>query len=286
MEVTMLPELMAIGAAICFAASGIFIKKGLERSNAYSGVLISLCVNVLVLWAVLLLIIPLSSLLSTAVIVFVIAGFLAPGLTRLLRFESISKIGVARTAHINATTPLYATLLAVIFLGEKLTVPIIAGTFLIVTGTIAISKTGKLRKRHMLFAVCASFLAGVSIPIRKYGLTIADYPLIVAAVTALTALMVMLVFGFVSKKFKLPDIKNKSTKLFATSGLITSLGFMLNYTALSRGTVVTIAPILLTSPLFSLLFARIFLNQLENINAKTLIGTAITLTGVASIVLF
>ncbi len=284
-----LPEILAICAAICFAASSIFIKKGLANSDTHTGVIVSLGVNVIVLWFVLILTTPFSLLLDSAIFIFIAAGFLAPGIARLLRFESFDRLGVAKTAPISATTPLYATALAVIFLGEKVTVPIAIGIALIIIGTIVISRYGKLTKEDLVFAVGASLLAGVSTPIRKYGLTMLDYPLIVAAVTALTAFTVVLAYVAIKgniRNVKKIDVKNSSVRLFAASGLITSLAFVLNFTALSEGNVVTVAPLLQTMPLFSLLFTHMFLQHLEKVGAKIWLGTVIIVSGVLVLTMF
>lgn len=284
-----LAEFLAVGAAVCFAASSIFIKKGLEHSDTNTGVMVSLTVNVLVLWLVLVFTTPLSLLLNTTIFIFVIAGFLAPGIARMLRFESLDKIGVSRTAPITATTPLYSTALAVIFLGEKLTLPIALGMLLIIFGTIIISKSGKLNKGDLVFALLASLLAGISTPIRKYGLTLFDYPIIVAAVTATTAFTVA--FAYISatgnfKKIRNVDIKNNGTRMFAASGMLTSLAFILNFSALSKGNVVTVAPLLQTMPLFSLVFAHIFLTNAEQVTLKIWIGTLIVISGVLVLTFF
>lgn len=278
-----LAEFLAIGAAICFAGSSIFIKKGLEHSDTQTGVIVSLTVNVLVLWCILFITTPLTILLNTALLVFVAAAFLAPGIARLLRFESLDKIGVSRTAPITATTPLYATALAVIFLGEKLTLPIAVGMLLIITGTIVISKSGKLNKEDLIFALAASLLAGISTPIRKFGLTMFDYPIAVAAVTAVTAFTVAFVYISIKGNFhkiRNVDIHNKGTRLFAYSGMLTSIAFILNFSALSRGNVVVVAPLLQTMPIFSLLFAHMFLSHTEKVTLKIWIGTLIVISGV------
>ena len=43
-------------------------------------------------------------------------------------------LGVAITDPIRATTPLFSATMAIIFLGEKITLPIIVATFMIIDG--------------------------------------------------------------------------------------------------------------------------------------------------------
>jgi len=83
-------------------------KKGLRYSNPATAVISSLLINIIFLWAVALLIVPLSSIYNSAILIFVLVGFFQPGLTRLLTYKGIDALGVAVTDPIRATTPVSA----------------------------------------------------------------------------------------------------------------------------------------------------------------------------------
>src|ERR1700756_2879305 len=113
------PELYALANAFLFAFHNMLAKKGLRYSNPATAVISSLMINIIFLWAVALLIVPLSSINNSSILIFVLVGFFQPGLTRLLTYKGIDALGVAVTDPIRATTPVFSAAMAIIFLGEK-----------------------------------------------------------------------------------------------------------------------------------------------------------------------
>lgn len=67
---------------------------------------------------------------------------------------------------------------------------------------------------------------------------------------------------------------------FSGAGVFSSMGVTLMFTALSRGEVVILSPILATNPLFTLLFAAVFLRGVERITRRHVLGTALVVAGV------
>ena len=97
---------------------------------------------------------PLSSLTSASVLIFAAVGLFQPGLTRLLSYKGIDALGVAITDLIRATTPLFSAMMVIMFLGEKLTLPIMVATLMIIAGIILLS----WRKGSMKLTGAAVFL--------------------------------------------------------------------------------------------------------------------------------
>ena len=112
-------EFYALGNAFLFALHNLFVKKALRYSNPATAVICSLLMNIVFLWGVSVLFVPLSSLTSASILIFVIVGLFQPGLTRLLTYKGIDALGVAITDPIRATTPLFSAMMAIIFLGEE-----------------------------------------------------------------------------------------------------------------------------------------------------------------------
>ncbi len=101
---------------------------------------------------------------------------------RLLAYTGVEKIGASRSAALQSVSPLVSAAIAIAFLGEPTTLPIILGTVLIVVGIILISwrperQLGGFRPWHLLLPVGAAFLTGINHPIRRYVLTMANEPL-------------------------------------------------------------------------------------------------------------
>src|SRR3990167_7150333 len=141
-------------------------KKGLRYSNPVTAVIISLAINVIVLWGVSVIYVPLDSLTRAVILIFVLVGLFQPGLTRFLTYKGIEHLGIAITDPIRASTPLFSALFAILLLGEAMTVPIFFATIVIIAGITLLSHRGgslqKIRFRYILYPLSASLLAGVS----------------------------------------------------------------------------------------------------------------------------
>ncbi len=73
---------------------------------------------------------------------------------------------------------------------------------------------------------------------------------------------------------------------FVGAGVFSSTGVVLMFTALSKGKVVILSPILATNPLFTLLFAAVFLRGVEQITKRHALGTALVVAGVVVLSVF
>jgi len=158
-------EFYALANAFLFALHNLFAKKAVRYSNPATAVISSLLINIIFLWSVSILFVPLSSLSSTSILIFVVVGFFQPGLTRLLSYKGIDALGVAITDPIRATTPLFSAAMAIVFLGEKITLPIIIATLMIIAGIILLSwRSGSVKLAgsavFLWYPIAASALAG------------------------------------------------------------------------------------------------------------------------------
>ena len=76
----------------------------------------------------------------TVVGIFAVVGLFNFILGRYMNFLSISHLGVVRATPIAATTPLFAAVLAMIFLGESVNALTILGTAFVMTGVFLVLK--------------------------------------------------------------------------------------------------------------------------------------------------
>ena len=82
------------------------------------------------------------------------------------------------------------------------------------------------------------------------------------------------------------DHFRRGTLFFAAGGVFSAMGVLLMFFALGRGQVVVISPVLATNPLFTLLFASIFLRGMERITPRIVLGALLVVSGVAVLSLF
>ncbi|MBI2369625.1 MAG: DMT family transporter [Deltaproteobacteria bacterium] len=284
-------ELLALLSALTYAVSDVLVRYGIRGSTPWTAVLISIAINVLALGTATLLAHPLGLLQHWAILFFVSAGLFTPGGARILFYTGIARVGVAIASPLRESTPLFSALLAVVLLGETLTVPIISGTLLILSGIYTLGALGSVqpsfRKRDLLYPLGAAGLSAISYVLRRAGLLHLNAPLLGAAVSSLTALVALGLFTRVvpSSRDRIV-VSPRAVVAFILSGLCTSLAVFLNFSALSRGQVVVVVPLMSTAPLFALLFSALFLRRLEAIMPRTIVGAILLLSGAVLLTVF
>ena len=285
-------EFFALGSSFLFALHNLFTKKALRYSNPATAVISSLLINIVFLWSVSIIFLPLSSLASSALLIFVAVGFFQPGLTRLLTYKGIDALGVAITDPIRATTPLFSAAMAIIFLGERITLPIIIATFMIIAGITLLSwRQGSMKLTgsavFLWYPIIASALAGATQVARKFGLASVPHPFLAAAVTATSSFVVsVLTMWYVEKTQETWKMNRQCFWWFLAAGVTVSLSMVCIYYALDRGKVSAVIPVSSTGPFFSLILTAIFLRDVERVTSRIVLSAAMIVGGVLLITLW
>lgn len=239
-------------------------------------------VGVAGLWLAVFLLTPEDVVMSRAIPFFVLSGLVGTVGGRFTRFIGIEKVGASVSASINNLNPFISSALAILLLGEQVTLAIIAGTFIIVIGTIFLSLSGQqigFRPRHLIYPFMAATFFGVSAIIRKLGLSETG-PIFGAAVNMTTALIVFTSFLVVSGRAHAMRCHGRSLWYFAAAGVAENAGVCLVIVALSLGQVSLVAPLAGTAPLFVLPMTYLFLRGVESLTWKIVIGSLLIVAGV------
>jgi len=136
---------LALVASFCFAAAMILINRGVLVLDYFRGLLTNLGVNALFLWFYLLCVGSGHEILAAANLIFVLVGVFVPGVARFFIFKGMERLGASITACLTNSTPLFATLFAVVFLRERPTATNLLGTFAIVCGIVACRPSARSR---------------------------------------------------------------------------------------------------------------------------------------------
>lgn len=285
----LLPQLLALAASLCFAACFVAAGRGLQYANPVAVTLIALVIQM----AALALIAPFvegrPAVAGLAVLLFVVVGVLM-AVIRVFSFTGVAKIGAARASSLRATFPLFSVFIAITLLGESATLGVLLGTILVVLGIFLISwqparAQSDARAWHVLIPLFAAFLAGVVHPIRRYALTLSNYPIWFAALVGLVALIALLAC--------LPLLSSEQKPAWQTSGLVPVIaagvfqtaGFLLVNIALGVGLVVHVVPIVAAFPVWVLVGTVVFAGDVEKVNRRTVVGTGLTVAGTIAIIL-
>lgn len=280
-------QLIALAAALSYAVSGIAAKRGLRYSTPLTVTLVSVTIHAVCLWGALLLTGGVPSVSWWVLFLFALTGTLQP-IIRLFTYAAIHHIGASRGTTLRGAHPLFSTTLAIIFLGEQATLPIVAGTTLIVAGIALISWQTEAQRAtfswsHVGYPLGAAFLAGISHPLRRYALSLANEPLYLAAVIGIVALPWLASYVFLPTTGQQPVWNRQSMGAFIVAGVFETLGILLVIIALSVGQVVIVSPIVATSPLWILLGTWLFLRGIERLTLRTSIGALCVVSGTIAI---
>jgi drug/metabolite transporter, DME family len=273
---------LALVGALCAASATIFIRHGLRDANPYTGVWINLLVGTVGLWSAVLLMGPLESVDAKGVAYFAAAGLVGTLSGRLLRFVSIEKVGASVSTAVINLSPFISSGLAILLLGEHMTLPILAGTVVIVLGTILLSTTGRqmgFRPIQLAFPFLSASCFGVVAILRKLGLSQTG-PVFGFAVNVATGLLIFTVFLTVSGNRQAMVCKGRSLAHFIAAGVAENTGVFLGVVALKLGTVSVVAPLSGVSPIFVLLLSFLFLRGIERLTARVVVGTVLIVLGV------
>jgi drug/metabolite transporter (DMT)-like permease len=281
-------EYFSFQSALLFSITHILIRRGLVHSNALTGSVISLGTSAVIFCLLLVVLVPLSALRNPGIGYFIAGGVFAPAIGQTLGYIGMERIGVARAASIVNTSPIFSSILAVLFLGELWLFQNIVGTCLVILGVVILT-SGKSadrhwRKRDLVYPVLAAMVFGISTNLRKAGLTVVPEPLLAAAVTVATAFCALLIIVRLRGGMKALRFNPDSSRWLFGAALVNSGAILSFFAALNVGQIVRVEPVVACNPLLTLLWTGIFLRKLETLSGHIIAGALVTVAGTVLVV--
>ena len=281
----MMPQtlhLLALGGALFSGLATIWIRHGLRGSDPYTGFFVNVVVGTVSLWTAVIVTGGLGHVSPRGALFFMCAGLIGTVGGRLLRFVSIEKVGASIAAALINLNPFVSTALAIVLLGESITVPIVIGTAVIVAGTTLLSLGGKrlgFRLSLLTLPILSAVCFGVVAVLRKLGLS--DTSAVVgSAINVTTALVAYSAFLIASGRVGVMVCRGRSLAYFAAAGLAENVGVFMNVVALGMGRVSVVTPLYGTAPIFVLILAPLFLRDVERLTTRVVVGTLLIVSGV------
>lgn len=274
--------LLALLSAFFNASATILIRQGLQDSNPHTGFWINLVVGVAGLWLAVWILTPGDAFAIGALPYFIAAGLLGTVGGRFTRFLAIDKVGASVAAPIINLNPFISAGLAIALLGERVTLPILAGTVIIVAGTILLSLSRRqvgFQLRHLVYPFTAASCFGAVAIIRKLGLSETG-PIFGSAVNMTTALIAFTLLLWASGNRQAMHCRGPSLWYFIGAGIAENTGVCLLIVALSLGQVSLVVPLAGTAPLFVLPMTWLFLRHVEKLTWRIVVGSILIVAGV------
>ena len=276
------PHLLALSSALCAASATMLIHRGLRGSSFYAGAWINVVVGTIAAWTAALLLVRIDAFPWQAVPYFALSGLIGTTGGRLFRVLAIQKVGAPVASAVNNMTPLVASGLAILLLGERVTLPILGGTLVIVAGTILLSLSGRLvgfRARDLLYPFIGASCFGIVQILRKLGLASAG-PLLGATINVTAALIATTAFVAASGNLGSLRCGRRSLLYFIGGGIAENGGVFLLLLALGFGDVSVVIPLAGTAPLFVLGLAYLIPSERSKLGWRVVTGVALIVLGV------
>jgi len=275
---------LALLASAFLGTAVVIANVGLRYLDPARGALVSIPSTTLLFWLLALFLFHGEGWNATAFAIFAAVGLIFPALVTFLNFASNRLTGPTVAGTISSTTPLFAVLGAMLFLGEPLKPAAAAGTAGIVLGMIALTARGAHRPRAWAAWVILLPLAGAAIrggaqAAVKGGLALWPDPF-VAALVGYTVSCATIFGGnraFVPRSGA--PLDRRGILWFIAVGICNGLGVLAMYAALNGGRVSVVSPLVATYPLFTLALSALFLQE-EKFGPRVLLGVALTVAGV------
>ena len=215
---------------------------------------------------------------------FAVIGLLFPAAVALLNFESNRLMGPNIAGAVSGLAPLFAVLLAVMLLGEHLRFWQLSGIAAIVAGVV-LMYTGQCQaftvRRLWLLALPlgASAIRGFIQPLVKLGLERWHNPIAAVVIGYTVSSAVLILAALVSGRTPEQSFNRRGALWFAAVGLCNGSAVLSMYSALGRGPVSLVSPLIATYPLVTLLLSVRFLKR-ERVDARLAAAVAVTVGGV------
>jgi len=279
----------AIVAGLFWGTSPVLVKRGLVHADVSAATLyqqatifITLIVAALFegeLFA--------GKISLVAIVVFAGTGIVGAYLGRTLFVKTVDQIGASRAQSLNNSSPLITVLLAALFLGEPLTLAVLIGVVLIISGVFFIAEPedqaagGGGKKILTVTSIMATVCYGIVPVLKKFGTENGGTPVMGALVMHATGLLLLVTLGSLLKiEFKAERIGTSSVVCFVSAGFLYAIGSIMTLKALTYAPASVAAPVWSAQPIVSFFLAKTTLKGIEAVHWRDGVAAVLVVVGV------
>jgi drug/metabolite transporter (DMT)-like permease len=212
---------------------------------------------------------------------FLLAGLLSPGAAQILVTIAIRDSGSSRVSMVFGTAPLVSVTIALIFLNEPASAPLIAGAVLVVAGGILLARERDrpehLNRIGLVFAFAGATLFAIRDNlVRHLAVGSTSVPPAVAAAAALLGGTVLIAV------WARQGIGRRWLR-FVPAGVLFGASYVTLFEAYYRGRVTVVAPLVAIESLAGVALSALLLRDSELVGKQLLVGAALIVAGGALI---
>lgn len=299
-------EIVALFSASCFAAANVTIVRGTGGRSADNGAFLSILLTAALAGVAMLLFHPPQghhAVNLRGALWFSLSGVLTIFVGRVFLYASVQYLGAVRASAVKRLNPVFSVILAVLFMGESIDLPMLAGMLLIFAsfgllamqawrarpassdadarGTLrSLANLGYLYGPVSALAYATGYLA------RKSGLIAMPDPnfgTLIGAVAGALTFLVAAVF--------LDSYRNAVRSTFSgfngwlwLAGIMSSMGQILSFVALNYSTISRVALITSMEVVVTMLLSMWLLRSHERMSRATAVAAVMSIAGAALVI--
>jgi drug/metabolite transporter (DMT)-like permease len=277
---------LALLSALLFGAMSVGLRIGLNRHPGVELATISTIAGALAVALIAALAeAPSRGVHARAAWPFLLAGVLQPGIGQLLVTLAIREAGASRASVVFGLGPLISVSIALVFLGEPVSAPLIVGAVLIVAGGVELARErGRpehLRTIGLVYAFAVTVLFSVRDNVLRWLSRGTEVPPGVAAAAALLGGMVVILIALAPRlrgRQRLHDALP-----FLGVGVLFGLSYVSLFEAFYRGRVTVVSPLIATESLWGVGLSVLLIRQTEFVGRRLILGALLVVGGGALI---
>ncbi len=259
----------AFGSALFAGLTSILAKIGIRQTDSTVATAIRTIVVLIFAWLMVFIVGSQDTLSSVSghTMLFLILSGLATGASWLCYFKALTLGDVNRVVPIDKFSTVLTIVLAVIFLGEPLSVVIVLGALMIALGTYLMvrKKANPTQKQEssawLVYAILSALFAALTAILGKIGISGIDSNLGTAVRTVVVLIMAWVMVFVTGKQTGLRGINRKELLFICLSGLATGGSWLCFYKALQDGPASIVVPIDKLSIVVTVVFAYVVFKE-------------------------
>ena len=276
--------LFAFLSAFFAGMTSILAKCGIKKTDSNVATFIRTLVVLPLSLLMALIVTPNFSLgaVSSKTLVFLVLSGLSTGASWLRYSRALSKGDINKVVPIDKASTVLTIILAVIFLGERVTVYKTLGVVFIAIGTLLMIEKKDTEKKSegegwLIYALLSAFFASLTTILGKIGIEGVESNLGTAIRTAVVIVMSFIMVAFTGKTGEIKKIDKKELGFILLSGLSTGASWLCYYKALQDGEAGIVVPIDKLSILVTIAFSYVVFKG--RLNKKAMFGLVMIVFG-------
>lgn len=281
----------AIGSAFFAGVTSILVKCGIRKTDSTVATAVRTIVILVFSWIMVFVAGSQDQIteISGRTLLFLILSGAATGASWLCYFKALQIGDINKVVPIDKSSTVLTILLALIFLGEGVSLPkavavvvIAAGIFLMIEKKdVEETKSGK--GGWFLYAAGSAFFASLTAILGKIGITGVESNLGTAIRTCVVLVMAWLMVLVTGKQSEVKKIGRKELVFICCSGIATGASWLCYYRALQEGPASVVAPVDKLSVLVTVAFSYFVFG--EKLGKKEAAGLVLLTAGTVAMAL-